>query len=92
MLAARLASAQPVVPVRELSTVDATSSQSFANIFCVRPLAGGYGPRAAPLIPYLADSSLFVDGVSMSLLVSDLLGNVSHEFLKTGAFGGLGGP
>ena len=37
-----------------------------------------YGPRPAPLIPYLADSSLFVDGTSLSLLVIDPFGKVAH--------------
>ena len=33
--------------------------------------AQSYGTRASPLIPYLADSSIFVDGASTSLLVID---------------------
>lgn len=109
----RAAPAQTAVPVRELSAVEAKSSEHFGNIFGVRQLAGGkvlvndgvrrrlvmlddhlsnptvvldssseggnsYGPRAAPLIPYLADSSLFVDGTSLSLLVIDPFGKVSH--------------
>ena len=35
-----------------------------------------YGPRASPLIPYLADSSLFVDGPSLTLLVIDPTGKI----------------
>ena len=107
------ASAQSAVPVRDLATVDAKSSETFGNIFNVRQLAGGkvlvndgvrrrlvmlddklsnpkvvvdsvsdggngYGPRAAPLIPYLSDSTLFVDGTSLSLLVIDPFGKISH--------------
>lgn len=37
-----------------------------------------YGPRATPLIPYLGDSSLFVDGQSSTLLVIDSKGKVAH--------------
>lgn len=37
-----------------------------------------YGPRATPLIPYLADSSLFVDGQSSTLLVIDPKGKLAH--------------
>ncbi len=114
LLAAPAAGQAPkAVPVRELSAVEAKSSEHFGNIFGVRQLAGGgvlindgvrrrlvtlddkltnpvvvvdsvsvggnsYGPRAAPLIPYLADSTLFVDGTSLSLLVLDPRGQVSH--------------
>lgn len=38
----------------------------------------GYGLRAQPLIPYLADSTLFVDGGSLSLLVIDPNGKIAH--------------
>lgn len=37
-----------------------------------------YGPRASPLIPYLADSSLFVDGASLTLLVIDPTGKITR--------------
>ncbi len=102
-----------VVPIRELSAVEAKTSNYFGNIFSVRQLAGGrvlvndgirrqlvvldntlsnplivvdsvavggqgYGPRAQPLIPYLADSSLFVDGTALSLLVIDPTGKIAH--------------
>ena len=110
---AQIALAQAAVPVRELSAVDAKTSERFGNIFNLRQLAGGkvlvndglrrqlvvldgnlshptvlvdsvteggqsYGPRASPLIPYLADSSLFVDGQSSSLLVIDPNGKIAH--------------
>ena len=114
LLAAPVAAqAQKAVPVRELSAVEAKSSEHFGNIFGVRQLRDGgvlindgvrrrlvklddklanssvvvdsvsvggnsYGPRAAPLIPYLADSTLFVDGTSLALLVLDPRGQVSH--------------
>lgn len=38
----------------------------------------GYGPRASPLIPFLADSSLFVDGASLTLLVIDPNGKIAR--------------
>lgn len=107
------AAAQQAVPVRELATVDAKTTDHFGSILGVRQLTGGkvlvndgthrqlvvldnklssptvvvdsvseggqsYGPRAAPLIPYLADSTLFVDGSSLSLLVFDPAGKVAH--------------
>ncbi|MEP6762839.1 MAG: hypothetical protein ABJB66_00950 [Gemmatimonadaceae bacterium] len=110
---APVAYAQAAVPIRELATVDAKTTQAFGNIFNVRQLSGGrvlvndgtrrqlvvldgalsnptvlidsatiggqsYGPRAAPLIPYLADSTLFVDGQSLSLLVIDPSGKIAH--------------
>lgn len=37
-----------------------------------------YGPRASPLIPFLADSSLFVDGASLTLLVIDPTGKITR--------------
>ncbi|MGV3711274.1 MAG: hypothetical protein ACO1Q7_20810 [Gemmatimonas sp.] len=112
-LSAGTSMAQKPIPIRELSAPDAKSTESFGNIFGVRPLKNGgvlvndgirrqlvtldaslgnrtvvvdsvteggqsYGPRASPLIPYLADSSLFVDGTSLSLLVMDPNGKVSH--------------
>ncbi|MEP6779691.1 MAG: hypothetical protein ABJC26_07355 [Gemmatimonadaceae bacterium] len=36
----------------------------------------GYGPTASPLIRYLGDSTLFVDGTAQALLVIDPNGNV----------------
>ncbi|MEP6762840.1 MAG: hypothetical protein ABJB66_00955 [Gemmatimonadaceae bacterium] len=105
--------AQTVVPVREVSPVEAKSTEKFGNIFGVRELAGGkvlvndgvrrqlvvvdarlsngrvvldstsdsgnsYGPKAAPLIPFVGDSSLFVDGSSQTLLVIDRDGKIAH--------------
>ncbi len=113
LVAATSVHAQPPVPIRDLSAVDAKTPTHFGTILGVRPLGGGkvlvndggrrqlvmldanlatrtivvdsvseggnsYGPRAAPLIPYLADSSLFVDGASLSLLVIDPTGKVAH--------------
>ena len=112
-LSAGTAAAQNAVPIRELSAVDAKSTDHFGAILGVRPLKDGgvlvndgsrrqlvtldksfgkrtvvvdsvteggqsYGPRASPLISYLGDSSLFVDGQSLSLLVLDPNGKVAH--------------
>ncbi len=106
-------SAQPAVPMRDLSNPEATSMVGFGNIFGVRALPSGkllvndgvrrqlvvlddkmstrtvvidsvveggqsYGPRASPIIAYLGDSTLFVDGTSLSLLVLDQNGKVAH--------------
>ena len=38
----------------------------------------GYGPVATPFIPYLADSTLFVDGTAFVLLVIDPAGRVAR--------------
>ena len=37
-----------------------------------------YGPRGIPMIPYLADSTLFIDAPSSSMLVLDPSGKVSR--------------
>lgn len=112
-VSAQAVAAQKAVPVRELSTVEAKTTEHFGAILSLRQLKNGgvlvndggrrqlvtldptftkrtvvvdsvaeggqsYGPRASPLIPYLADSSLFVDGASLSLLVLDPTGKVAH--------------
>lgn len=38
----------------------------------------GYGPRAAPIIPFSTDSTFFVDGASRTLLVLDATGAVAR--------------
>ena len=40
--------------------------------------AASYGPRPAPLIPYLGDSSLFADWNSRTMLVLDPRGQAAH--------------
>ncbi|MEP6781572.1 MAG: hypothetical protein ABJC26_16860 [Gemmatimonadaceae bacterium] len=110
---ASTAVAQAVVPIRELSPVEAKTSAPLGAILGLRPLSGGrllindglhrqliildgnlsnptvmmdsvavggqsYGPRPSPFIPYLADSTLFVDGTSLSLLVIDPTGKIAH--------------
>lgn len=112
-LSAQTVAAQKVVPVRELSSVDAKTTEHFGAILGLRPLKNGgvlvndgarrqlvtldqtlqkrnvvvdsvteggqsYGPRASPMIPYLADSSLFVDGTALSLLVLDPTGKIAR--------------
>lgn len=105
------ASAQPTIPIRELSRPVSASTSDFANIFSVREVSSGkvfvndgrsrqllmhdaalgnrtvvldsvptngqgYGPRASPMLAYLGDSTLFVDGASRTLLVLGPAGNI----------------
>lgn len=63
---------------RQLVMLDGTLSNPTVVIDSVSEGGNSYGPRAAPLIPYLADSTLFVDGTSLSLLVLDPSGKVAH--------------
>ncbi|MEP6835198.1 MAG: hypothetical protein ABJB74_17555 [Gemmatimonas sp.] len=63
---------------RQLVTLDASFSKRTVVVDSVTEGGQSYGPRSAPLIPYLADSSLFVDGTSLSLLVIDPFGKVAH--------------
>lgn len=105
--------AQATVPIRELSSPDATAADHFGNIFGAREIGNGrvlvndalrkqlvvldarlanrkvvldsttvdgqsYGLRSTPFIPYLADSTLFPDEVSKSLLVLDPTGKITR--------------
>ncbi len=63
---------------RQLVILDPTFTKRTVVVDSVAEGGQSYGPRAAPLIPYLADSSLFVDGTSLSLLVLDPFGKVAH--------------
>ena len=63
---------------RQLVSLDPTFTKRTIVVDSVTEGGQSYGPRASPLIPYLADSSLFVDGTSLSLLVLDPFGKVSH--------------
>lgn len=63
---------------RQLVTLDATFTKRTVVVDSVTEGGQSYGPRASPLIPYLADSSLFVDGASLSLLVLDPAGKIAH--------------
>jgi hypothetical protein len=63
---------------RQLVVLDRNFATRTVVVDSVAEGGQSYGPRAAPLIPYLADSSLFVDGASLSLLVIDPHGKVSH--------------
>jgi hypothetical protein len=62
----------------QLVVVDDKLSNPTVVIDSVAEGGQSYGPRAAPLIPYLADSTLFVDGTSLSLLVIDPMGKIAH--------------
>ena len=63
---------------RQLVALDPTLSKRTVVVDSVTEGGQSYGPRASPLIPYLADSSLFVDGMSLSLLVLDPTGKIAH--------------
>ena len=51
---------------RQLVVLDDKLSNPMVVVDSVAVGGQGYGPRAQPLIPYLADSSLFVDGAALS--------------------------
>lgn len=63
---------------RQVVMLDDKLSNPIVVIDSVSEGSNSYGPRAAPLIPYLSDSTLFVDGTSLSLLVIDPFGKVAH--------------
>ncbi|MEP6780853.1 MAG: hypothetical protein ABJC26_13240 [Gemmatimonadaceae bacterium] len=63
---------------RQLFLLDSTLTRAIIVFDSANALGLSYGPRASPLIPYLADSSIFVDGASSSLLVIDPSGKLSH--------------
>ena len=63
---------------RQLVVLDDKLSNPTVVVDSVSVGGQGYGPRAQPLIPYLADSSLFVDGTALSLLVIDPTGKIAH--------------
>ena len=63
---------------RQLVVLDDKLSNPTVVVDSVAVGGQGYGPRAQPLIPYLADSSLFVDGTALSLLVIDPTGKIAH--------------
>lgn len=63
---------------RRLVMLDPTMQQVSVIIDSTAGAANSYGPRPAPLIAYLGDSSLFVDAASSSLLVIDPKGAVSR--------------
>lgn len=61
---------------RQLVTLDSSFRNRTVVLDSVLVRGDSYGPMAAPLIPYLADSSLFVAGESLSLLLIDASGKV----------------
>jgi len=63
---------------RRLVMLDPTMQKASVVIDSTAGAANSYGPRPAPLIAYLGDSSLFVDAASSSLLVIDPKGAVSR--------------
>ncbi|MEP6781573.1 MAG: hypothetical protein ABJC26_16865 [Gemmatimonadaceae bacterium] len=63
---------------RQLVVLDQDLANPKVLIDSVSVGGQSYGPRAAPLIPYLKDSTLFVDGPSSTLLVIDPNGKIAH--------------
>ena len=63
---------------RQLIVLDAKFATRTIAIDSVTTGGQSYGPRASPLIPYLADSSFFVDGASLTLLVIDPDGKIAR--------------
>lgn len=63
---------------KQLIVLDADFGARTVSIDSASASGQNYGPRASPLIPYLADSSLFVDGQSLTLLVIDPNGKVAR--------------
>lgn len=76
---------------RQLIVLDASLATRTISIDSATVGGQSYGPRASPLIPYLADSSLFVDGPSLTLLVIDPKGAVTRVMSapKPGDLGSL---
>lgn len=63
---------------RQLVVLEENFATRTVSIDSVATGGQSYGPRASPLIPFLADSSLFVDGQSLTLLVIDPTGKVAR--------------
>ncbi|MEP6766572.1 MAG: hypothetical protein ABJB66_19815, partial [Gemmatimonadaceae bacterium] len=63
---------------RQLIELDARLTRVRIVLDSVTLGGNGYGPTASPLINYLGDSTLFVDGAARVLLVIDPKGNVAH--------------
>ena len=63
---------------RQLVVLDANLSN--ASVLIDSAAVGGqaYGPVASPLIPYIGDSTLFVDGVARALLLISPQGTISR--------------
>ena len=78
---------------RQLVTLDPSFANRAVLVDSVAEGGQSYGPRAAPLIPFLGDSSLFVDGQSLSLLVIDPSGKIMtvRSAPKPGDLGALAG-
>lgn len=62
---------------RQLVTLDASFGNRTVVVDSVAEGGQSYGPRAAPFISYLGDSTLFVDGAASALLVIDPTGKIA---------------
>ncbi|MEO7998072.1 MAG: hypothetical protein ABI852_11540 [Gemmatimonadaceae bacterium] len=63
---------------RQLVVIDGTLAHPRVLLDSASDGVNSYGPKPAPLIPFVGDSSLFVDGGSGTLLVIDRDGTISH--------------
>lgn len=61
---------------RQLRVFDASLASSVVALDSLTGIPNAYGPRAAPIIRYLGDSSLMPDYASVALLVLDATGKV----------------
>lgn len=61
---------------RQLVILDAALRNRTVVLDSVPTNGQGYGPRASPMLAYLGDSTLFVDGASRTLLVLGPNGNI----------------
>ena len=63
---------------RRVVMLDASMSNPTVVLDSASHVSNNYGPRASPLIPFLADSSLFIDAPSLSLVVIDPNGKIAR--------------
>jgi hypothetical protein len=63
---------------RQLVVLDSTLANRKIVIDSTTGSGNSYGPRGLPLVPYLADSTLFIDMASSSLLVIDPRGQIAR--------------
>lgn len=63
---------------RQLVLVDSALGNWTVILDSVASSGRGYGPRASPIIPYLGDSTFFVDGASRTLLILGPTGAIAR--------------
>lgn len=63
---------------RRVLMLDSTLANPVVVLDSMAEGGNSYGPRPSPIIPYLADSTLFIDGPSLSLVVIDPNGKIAR--------------